>query len=279
MRLRIVSIVLLLILVLNVSSCKSNIDDLEERFSNYESDNNVVAVLDDNIFYFADHTLKLTDIISGDEEANGGYLFLNDRLYFSTSKQGKMFDFSFFVYECDLYGNDKKLIFEKHGYQTKPWALGKQGIIYLEYYGSSSLDASSRKIDSYNIVDSIYLSVTSGENSSLSDYKNGVNENYLLKVENDILTIMDVKKSESYIIDKEKLSRSEFGKVLTDLEYSYYKCTVTDFGQIYLTYRIKSNGSPYPHFICEYVPSTDKIVFKSLFFAADTESISVENVK
>jgi hypothetical protein len=252
---------------------------LEKKFSNYESDDNVVAVLDDTVFYFTDHTLDLRDIIGGNEEVNKGYLFLDNKLYFSTSKQSGMFDFSFFVYECDLYGNDKKLVFEKHGYKTKPWALGKQGIIYIEYYESSALDASSRKIDSYNIIDGIYASVTSGANSSLSDYEKSVNENFLLKIENDILTIMDVQKSENYIIDKEKLGRSEFGEVLNDLEYSYYKCTLTDNGQIYLMYRIKSNGYPYPHFICEYIPSTDEIVFKSFFFADDIESIIVENVK
>ena len=110
MRFRIVSVFLLLILSLHFTSCKTNTAELEQKFEKYQSDTPVVAVLDHSTFYFSDHTLSLSDLADG-EDPNDGYLFMNGKLYFSTSKQNGALDYSFFVYECDVYGNNKTLVF------------------------------------------------------------------------------------------------------------------------------------------------------------------------
>ena len=101
---------LLMVLVCAIS-CSPNTDELKVKFDGYTPNSNVVAVLDNTVFYFADHTLNLRGL-SEKEEPNGGYTFIDGKLYFSVSKQNAAKDFSFLVYTCDIYGNNKTLIFE-----------------------------------------------------------------------------------------------------------------------------------------------------------------------
>ena len=152
MRIRMMAITLVTLIVLSFTACSSRADvgELKTRFKDYSADNNIVAILDDSVFYFNDHTLRLNDFLDG-EELNGGYLFADGRLWFSTVKENSLFDFSLFVYSCDLYGNDKTLLFERHGFKTHPWATGKDGVLYFEHYSTHAMDASARLIDSYNV--------------------------------------------------------------------------------------------------------------------------------
>ena len=102
MKKRLVSISLIVLLVISLASCSSekDIHDLKTRFESFSADSNVIVVLDDSVFYFADHTLSLSDI-TDDEELNNGYLFWDGKLFFTTVKQNGGFDFSLCVYSCD----------------------------------------------------------------------------------------------------------------------------------------------------------------------------------
>ena len=275
---RVLIFLLLLIFVYNFCSCRKSIDEIEQRFAQYKADNNVVAVLDDSVFYFYDHTLHLKDI-ANDEEPNKGYLFLQNKLFFSTSKKNAMFDYTFCVYECDIYGNNKKMIFEKSGYKTHPWATANNGLFYLEYYESNAMDKSSRKIDSYDVIKGAYENVSIGEDVSLSDYKKASNGKYTFNYEKDVLTITDTQTESKYKIDNNTLCESDFGESLIGLDCAFFDHKATNDGRIYLVYRIKFNGPPYPYIICEYIPDIGEVVFKSFFSASDVQYIKVENVR
>lgn len=277
MRSRIITIILISIIGFNLFSCKTNSEVLEKKFEKYTTDTDVVAVLDNSIFYFDDHTLNLRDLVEG-EDPNNGYLFLFGKLYFSTSRQNAMNDFSFFVYECDTFGNNKRTVFEKHGYKTKPLATGNQGVLYLEYYNTNTFDDSAHAIASFDICTEEYRIESTGKDTSLSNYKKVPNEKYFISVNDGVLTITDTENNESYNIGKELLLGSDFGEALTDLDYTFSVANVTDNDRIYLVYRINSNGAPYPHFICEYKQDTNQIEFKFLFFASDTLTIEVESI-
>ena len=274
---RSIFVLLCLITVLSFCACGINNSEVKDKFSKYTPDNNVVVVLDSSEFYFADHTLNLRDLVR-DERPNNGYTFWDGKLYFSTSKQNTLNDFSFLVYACDLYGNNQKLIFEKQGYKTKPWATGNGGVLYLEYYDTHVLDETARKIDSYNIFTGEYENVSTGKNASLSHYKNDKDGKYSFGVDSDILTITDSQKNIVYRIDSEMMNSSNFGEALTDLDYTFYGADVINNDQIYLIYRIKSDDNAYPYFVCEYIPYNNEIVFKSSVFVNDVESICVEIV-
>ena len=82
--LRRIALVLLLILSLTFTSCKTNTAEYEQKFEMHQSETPVVVVLDGLMFYFAGQTLDLRDLLD-DEELNGGYQFIDQKLYFSTS--------------------------------------------------------------------------------------------------------------------------------------------------------------------------------------------------
>ena len=88
MKQRLISISLIVLLVISLASCSSEkyIHELKTRFEGFSADSNVIVVLDDSVFYFADHTLSLSDI-TDDEELNNGYLFWDGKLFFTTVKQ------------------------------------------------------------------------------------------------------------------------------------------------------------------------------------------------
>lgn len=256
---RVVVLLMLCVFSSNLCSCKNQTDDIKERFEKNSSDSNVVTVLDNCVFYFSDHTLDLRDLVNADEEPNNGYLFMDKTLYFSTTKETGAFEFSISVYRCDLYGRNKTLVFEKQGYKTHPWAVGKRDSLYFEHYISNAFDASARVIESYNINTGMYELAGTGETIALSNYE----KDWEYDSQVDI----------PYVL---ALTEDCFDEALAGLDYSYSGCKVS-LGRLFFIYRIeKSADSLYPHFVCEYVPETNEIHFISLFFAYDIEPFDVE---
>lgn len=277
MRIRIMAITLAVLIILSFSACSSNAnsDKIENHFEGYLADNHVVAVLDSSVFYFSDHTLRLNDLLVG-EELNGGYLFADGKLYFSTVKENSLFDFSLFVYSCDLYGNDRTLLFEKHGFKTHPWATGKDGVLYFEHYSTHAMDASARLINSYDISTGIYQTEETDETISLSDYRKDTDGKYSYVMESGVLSVADPQENVTYTIDTTTLLNHAFRESLEGLQCSFGGFYATTDGSMFLLYRIESNGALYPHFICEYNANRNEIEFKLLYFADDVESFQIE---
>ena len=275
--LRRIALVLLLILSLTFTSCKTNTAEYEQKFEMHQSETPVVVVLDGLMFYFAGQTLDLRDLLD-DEELNGGYQFIDQKLYFSTSKENGLFDFSLSVYRCDMDGSNKVLIFEKDGYKTHPKAIGSKGMLYIEHYEGTAFDSSSKRIDLYNIFSDTYENVSLGDVASLSSYKNNKIDLYSFNFANDVLNIVNIQNSKNYKIDYEFLQKSEFGEALTDLDCSYESYHVTEGGQIYLLYRIQTSTPLYPFFLCEFIPQENKVDFCFLFFAYDVVGFDIESI-
>lgn len=268
----------LIMLITSLCSCENHYNDIKKRFELYSSDGDMVVVLDDHVFYFNDHTLNLNDLVGEGEEPNGGYLFLDKTLYFSTTKRMGFSEFSVCVYTCDLYGNEKNLVFERQSYKTYPRAVGKQGVLYFEYYDTHAFDETAREIVSYDVLREIYELEGTGENASLSNYRNQGNGRIegkgKLEYSNNTLTWVDSKDYKTHLID---LAKTEpFDKALNGLDYSYTGCTVSS-ERLFLIYRIEeyTGEAVYPHFVCEYVPETHEIHFKFFAFTYDITGIEV----
>ena len=253
------TLLFLIIIISTLCSCENHYDDIKKRFESYSVDDNVVAVLDDCVFYFTDHTLDLSDLVSDDEGLNKGYLFSDKTLYFSTTKQTGPFEFSVCVYTCDLYGNEKSLVFEKNGYKTHPWAVGKQGALYFEYYNNNAFDETSRVIDSYDVLTEVYKFEDAGKDSSLP--RDRTNE-LLADFQVDITGVVE-------------RTTEEFREALIGLDY-HCSAWKVESDRLFLICRIEeSAGGQYPYFICEYVPETEEIHFKSLVLMRNIEPIDV----
>jgi len=269
-------IVSLVLLVSIFTSCAADPseEELRNRFASYSPDNNAVAVLDYSTFYFADHKLTL-DNIAGDEEPNNGFLVVDKKLYYSTTKENGPHDFSLYVYSCDLYGNNTQLVFENRGYKTHPWAQGNQGKLYIKHHTTNAFDASSLVIDSYDVVTGVYQTEATGENASLSDYEKDSHGPYPYTYEGDVLRVVDEAKNTTYTIAPESLFGSTFSKELEGLKWEYSGFYSTDNGKMFLLYRINT-WLPYPHILCEYIPETNEVVFSLLYFAYDYVPFIIE---
>ena len=273
-----ITILSLILLVSILTSCAADPseEELRKRFEGYPPDSNVVAVLDDCTFYFADHELNLRDITEG-EDLEYGYILADGKVYFATSKQNGLFgDHSLYVYSCDFYGNNEQLLFEKHGYKTGFGVRANQGKLYFSHHTTNGFDASSQVIDSYDVVTGVYQTEATGEDASLSDYEKDSHGPYPYTYEGDVLGVVDEAKNTTYTIAPESLFGSTFSKELEGLEWEYSGFYATDNGKMFLLYSVNTNWPPYPHILCEYIPESNEIVFSLLYFAHDIIGFRIE---
>ena len=270
------TIVSLMLLVSILTSCAADPseEELRSRFVSYSPDNNAVAVLDYSTFYFADHEFDLHDLTDG-EDLSVGYVIVDETVYFSTTKQNSFSDYSLYVYSCDLYGNNKQLVLEKHGYKTALGIRGNQGKLYIDHNTTNIFDATSLVIDSYDVVTGVYQTEATGENASLSDYEKDSHGPYPYTYEGDVLRVVDEAKNTTYTIAPESLFGSTFSKELEGLKWEYSGFYATDNGKMFLLYRINT-WLPYPHILCEYIPETNEVVFSLLYFAYDYVPFTIE---
>jgi len=229
-----ITIVSLVLLVSIFTSCAADPseEELRKRFEGYSPDSNVVGVLDSSTFYFADHELKLDDII-GEEESDNDYLFVDGKLYFSTIKEIDSHNYSLYVYSCDLYGNGRKLLLEKHGYKTPPHAEGNRGKLYIQHYTTNIFDASARVIDSYDVVTGVYQTEVTGKEYDLLDYQKKLQGMYSCAHEGDILRVQDSEKTVTYTVEPETLVYSTFAEELEGIEVALIAHDITTINYEY----------------------------------------------
>jgi hypothetical protein len=79
---------MIVFLSLFLVSCKfeDNKDDIIQEFSKFERNNNVVAILDGDYFYFDKNTLIISELDTIGEYENC-YLIYLDSIYFQTTKK------------------------------------------------------------------------------------------------------------------------------------------------------------------------------------------------
>lgn len=251
-----------------LSSCGPKNDEIKARFEKYPTDNSIVVILEDRQFYFTDREMSIDDLAEKVSEENiSAHTLFDGKIYFAVSTKTESKTFSLKIYSCDLYGNDKQLVFEKHGYRTSPWGVGDQGVIYIYHYTNGRFDPSSKTIDSYNILTGEYKTVAIGNDVDVYDYRLNTFSDYERKCEENVLTYVDPTNNKTYTVDLESSQADQFNEALIGLEYGFSGMYTTEDGRILLLYRILHERFPYPHFVCEYLPETNKVEFRSLIFA------------
>ena len=273
-----ITILSLILLVSILTSCAAgpSEEELRKRFEGYTPDKNAVAVLDYSTFYFADHELNLNNIAEG-EDLEIGFVLADGKVYFATSKQNGLFgDYSLYVYSCDFYGNNKQVVFEKHGYKTGFGVRANQGKFYFSHHTTNGFDASSQVIDSYDVVTGVYQTEATGKDANLSDYQKKACGSYSCTYEGDVLRVVDEAKNTTYTIAPESLFGGTFSKELEGLKWEYSGFYATDNGKMFLLYSVNTNWPPYPHILCEYIPESNEIVFSLLYFAHDIIGFRIE---
>lgn len=273
-----ITCILLFFLMFPLYSCMDEekyYNDLRKRFENCTPDASVVIAWQESCIYFADHDLKWWDVIEEDVSA---HLFFDQKLYFIADKSTGFRNESFRIYQCDLYGNSKKILFEKSDYKSFTGATGNGDTIYV----ALKLDTSEKVIDAYNVRTGEYTRVASGKNVSLSEYEKSkeVYERYTRRLQDGILTLIDKEKNVQHTIDTDLTKNDLFAQALDGLTCEYQGSYIVS-NRIFLLYRLPSPfvwDPLYPHLVCEYNPDTKEISFASLVITHDIDGLRVEVV-
>lgn len=271
--------ILLFLLCFVLIGC--NIEDTTnqaiDEFSKYQKTEDVVLVVDDKILYFSTHTIDIRDLIDNEEEyPNGGYLVTKDKIYFSTTIENYMFNFTFSIYECDLNGKNKTRLFKMENLVTSPDVVANNMVFYLEHYKENALEETSRVINSYDIINSVYGQVASGKECTISDYRPRNKSDYQGKLldkpyiplfkDNSYYEITNTKTKEVKIVGKEFIENTKYIESLQKFDYETKRIDISN-GHILLTYKINAgNGMNYSYLVFEYDFEKETLEYKQLAF-------------
>ena len=271
--------ILLFLLCFVLIGC--NIEDTTnqaiDEFSKYQKTEDVVLVVDDKILYFSTHTIDIRDLIDNEEEyPNGGYLVTKDKIYFSTTIENYMFNFTFSIYECDLNGKNKTRLFKMENLVTSPDVVANNMVFYLEHYKENALEETSRVINSYDIINSVYGQVASGKECTISDYRPRNKSDYQGKLldkpyiplfkDNSYYEITNTKTKEVKIVGKEFIENTKYIESLQKFDYETKRIDISN-GHILLTYKINAgNGMNYSYLVFEYDFEKETLEYKQLSF-------------
>ena len=273
----------LIVFVFTLSSCwrEDTTQSAKNEFSKYfNGKDEVVLNIDDNLF-FENYLLDLDGIVK-DNEHNGGIIVKQDCLYFSTTKQNSMFDYTLNIFESNLDGTNVENIYSKEGFKTHPWAYAIDDVFYIEHYLNNAFDLNSKSIDRYIISTGKYENIASGKNINLSDYMSKEQSRYSFEtIENETpkkhgkFIITDLEKNLSTTIDDDYLRDTVYIESMEKYNYSPKRVDISN-GHILLTYSIGAgDGWNYPHLVFEYDFDTNKLEYKLLAFPYDTVPIEI----
>ncbi|HAU87210.1 MAG TPA: hypothetical protein DCW90_17505 [Lachnospiraceae bacterium] len=274
---RAISAVAILLLCLSLSSCQKDTIRMQEDFSLYEGNQEVVCVLDNRIFYFPDRVLNLYRVdVQG--EANRGWLFIQDRLYFSVTYEEKKYErYTFAIYSCDLYGNQLEKVFEKEGFQTHPWARGIDGKIYWEYAVKPAWRNENRRMDAYDIATKTYTHVAEGEKATHFPTTSRYEELYKVKKYGRTFELSNISTAQILKITEDTVKNTPCGSAMETWEYRAKQVDFCD-GRIFCTYQLKNTDLSSwgcPVVVMEYHPETDCLTFCLFSYLDDTEITQV----
>ena len=254
----------------------------KEEFSKYHNGIDEVVLEHGDNLYFENYALDLNGLVKGNEYNNG--LIINQRnLFFSTSKENSMFNFTLNIYESNLQGTDIKLVYSKDGFKTHPWAYAIDDVFYIEHYSNNALDLESKLIDSYTISTGIYENISSGKDCSLSDYAQKEEQSrYSIEVIENIspqehgkFIITDSETGVTNIIDDEYLRNTIYIESMEKFNYSPKRVDISK-GHILLIYGIGAgDGWNHPHLVFEYIFENNSLEYKLLAFPEETTFVNI----
>lgn len=262
---------------------------IREDFSEFHTENDMVYIYALTSIHFDTYSFNLDRILEENGlrsrklfkygvTTNGGFWFENDKLYFSAFRpDGDKYNtpYSFLIYECDLYGNNLKLVYEKPNYESYPSAIAQDGVFYIDYpIGMTpSTYLPIQQIDTYNLSTGEYTpAVAVREGSSWKDYqKNAAWEELGYQGEwPDYFEIILPEETESIILDDDFINSTIYADAMNKYGYSPHKWGIVN-GRVILVYRLweELNDLYYPHVVYEYDVGNHALIYKMIGFWGD----------
>lgn len=269
-------------LTLCLTACGQDTTQIaKDEFLKYHNGKDEVAVVIEHTIYMEKNQLDLSGLIK-DNDPNGGLIIKQDKLYFSTSVQNSMFNYSLNIYESDFQGVEIKLLFSKEGFRTLPWAYATNDTFYIEHYSNNAFNENSRLIDKYTISTGIYENINSGKDCDLSDYQKKEHSRYSVEViENDSpkehggFIITDSETGAKKTIDDDFLKNTIYIESMEKFNYGAKRFDISN-GHMLLTYGIAAgDGWNYSHLVFEYDFDSNTLEYKLLAFPYDSVPVEI----
>lgn len=268
---------LIMRILVNKTDIKYNIDDIKNDFSQYNIDKNVV-ILSHNQLVFDNYIVDFNNI-NLDEDVVNIEVCKNKIIFVTVVKDKKHYNMH--IYECDLHGENIKLIMSNKNLITNPNFYSINNIMYIQHYTNKGLfNDDSRVIDAFDLSSYEYKNVSMGEAIELSDYKK--NKLYNINYSNDKIEINVKKTNKDIVIDNDILNNTIYYENLKEYDFKLDKAFEYN-GHIYVSFVsfIGYYGSFKYQYACSIFElnfETKELEYKTILYAdLDTESYQILN--
>ena len=253
---------------------KDHKDEIILEFSQYDRDNDVVLILDNNYLYFNDYTITLSELDTIGEYENC-YLIYLDSIYFQTTKKNNDSTYTIYIYKCDSNGENIELIFSHDDYKIKPKFKSTGCYFIWLYYEQSIKSSDSQAIDSFDVTSLEHQNIEKGKNCDLENYREEF-RGYITTQKENSFQIYVRSSNINYIINDELLRECGYYESLKRFDFSTEGVQIYD-DKIFLCYRLhrSDSGSKFCFAVFEYNTTNNTLLFRSLVFPGDIETIKI----
>lgn len=244
------------------------------EFSQYDRDNNVVLILDNNYLYFNDYTITLSELETKGEYSYSCLIYLN-QIYFTTIDENDDCIYDLYIYRCDKNGENIELVFSQKFTNYRPQVKSTIKYFFWIYYDSGVKSSNNQAIDSFDVSTSEHKNIEKGTQCNLNNYSNGVDD-YLTNLKNNSFQIYKYNSNIHYIVDDDLLRRSGYYESLHLFNFRPIGLQVFN-GKLFLRYSLKRTDTGFDlcYAIFEYNTNNNTLLFRSLVFPGDIEYIYI----
>ena len=254
-----------------------------DEFSQYDNEKQEVAMFCNSSLYFKGYDINFSKLFPG-EEFFYGLLIKNNKIYFSTTTVNPRKPFyiipqpeehTFKIYESNFSGTEISLIYSRHFETTPISSYAKDDSFYIMYFTSNKLFETNANIDKYTISTGECVTIASGPDCSMNDYRTTEESKYKIDVEQGYssskepgkITITDTETGEIRIIDDDYLKNTIYIESLKRFGYGAIRFDISH-GHILLLYMVRANeADKIAYVVFEYDFDADRLDYKALLFA------------
>lgn len=271
---------MVLLLSIFLCSCRDSRElfaDIKEDFSKFNASSDVALNMEDRIIYFNDYEVNIEELVDdGSQHSRVKTVCLrNDQMYILVSRCANK-RWSFFLYRCDLKGNNLQVLYEKKDIDSDVSAEFRvDELLYFEYKIQKTV-----YVDLFNCITEEYLSLGSGKDISLEDYDVKQQRSYSVEESKRGFVISDDTK-EIAVIDEDFLKNTEYYDLMKKHRFSPFQYSLTE-DKITLIYRkeVFLPFSYYPMLLFEFDVASNSLIFLGVMNLIDCDWVyTLYNVK
>ena len=260
------SLSILFLLLCSCQNSEKKFEDVKQEFSQYTPSNDVALVLDDEVLYFHDHTLRLKDVLQREDAKFERVNLLNDKIYYVFKEKTAWKTYVLSIGRCDLDGSNNTILFEKENVDSDIRVFFNGGTATVLYFENEV-----RMALSYDVLTNTHSVSEAAED----DAQYQVRSKYKVEEKKGTFYVTDSATQDQAVIDEAFLQNTPYYDSLKKYDYSAYRASLGD-GKILLVYRLNLERfdlfpKGYAMVIFEYRFDAKELVFMSALYPYDCE--------